>query len=266
MNIILVHGVLGFRERFGVEYFRGVAEHFRAKGLTVLVPELDPTQGIEFRGNQLCDQINAAFGNGSMHPQEKTHIVAHSMGGLDSRYLLSPISGKQLRSPVHSLTTISTPHQGSLIADLIDKPNDLIPFAHLPFNPFGNPLVDGLSALGISLNGLHDLKTASCQAFSVKHVNNPQVAYFSVSGGGRSAFPATASFFLLFHSYISAQTGQSNDGLVTVSSGTWGTFDANTWPGDHAEMVGYNLDNLISLPGFPYLAKFDQLVTTVSVL
>jgi triacylglycerol lipase len=134
----LVHGVLGFRERFGVEYFRGVAKHFRAKSLTVLVPELDPTQGIEFRGNQLCDQINAAFANGSLQAQEKTHIFAHSMGGLDSRYVLSPVSGKQLRSPVHSLTTISTPHRGSLIADAIDKPEDLNPFPHLPFDPTGN--------------------------------------------------------------------------------------------------------------------------------
>jgi triacylglycerol lipase len=263
MNVVLVHGILGFRERFGVEYFRGVAEHFRAKDLTVLVPELDPTQGIEFRGNQLCNQINSAFSNGSLHPQEKTHIIAHSMGGLDSRYVLSPVSGKQLRSPVHSLTTISTPHRGSLIADLIDKPEDLNPFPHLPFDPTGNALELGLAAAGISLNGLRDLKTASCQAFSAKYVDNPHVAYFSVTGSGRPVFPATASCFLLFHSFISAQTGQANDGLVTVNSGMWGSFDPSTWPGDHAEMIGYNLDNLISLPGFPYLAKFDQLVAAV---
>jgi triacylglycerol lipase len=267
MNIILVHGIIGFREKFGVEYFRGVAEHFREKDLTVLVPELDPTQGIEFRGNQLCDQINAGFTNGSLRAQEKTHIFAHSMGGLDSRYVLSPVSGKQLRSPVHSLTTISTPHRGSPIADAIDKPGNLIPFPHLPFNSMSNPLAAALSAAGISLNGLRDLTTASCQAFSAKYVDDPRVAYFSVSGGGRPGFPETASLFLLFHSYISAHTGQVNDGLVTVDSGKWGRFDTtNTWPGDHAEMVGYNLDNLVSLPGFPYLAKFDQLVATVGAI
>src|ERR1700746_2810343 len=52
MNLVLVHGILGFRQKFGVEYFRGVAEHFRAQGFAVLVPELDSTRGIEFRGNQ----------------------------------------------------------------------------------------------------------------------------------------------------------------------------------------------------------------------
>jgi dienelactone hydrolase len=64
MNLVLVHGILGFRKKFGVEYFRGVAEHFRAQGFAVLVPELDPTRGIEFRGNQLGDQINNGFNSG----------------------------------------------------------------------------------------------------------------------------------------------------------------------------------------------------------
>jgi hypothetical protein len=38
MKIVLVHGILGFREKFGIEYFHGVAEYFRAKGLPAFVP------------------------------------------------------------------------------------------------------------------------------------------------------------------------------------------------------------------------------------
>jgi len=266
MNLVLVHGILGFRQKFGVEYFRGVAEHFRAQGFAVLVPELDPTRGIEFRGNQLGDQINNGFNSGLLDRTQKTHIVAHSMGGLDSRYLLSPVSGKQLVAPVRSLTTISTPHQGSPIADLIDKPLDLHPFPHLPFSPAGNPLEFALNELGISLDGLRDLTTASCQAFSAKYSNQPLVAYFSVAGSGRPGFLPTASALLLFHHYIVAKTGKANDGLVAVDSAEWGTFDRATWPADHAEEVGYNLDNLMAPPAFPYLAKFDQIIAKVAAL
>jgi len=266
MNLVLVHGILGFRQKFGVEYFRGVAEHFRARGFAVLVPELDPTRGIEFRGNQLGDQINNGFTSGLLNRTQKTHIVAHSMGGLDSRYLLSPASGKQLVAPVRSLTTISTPHQGSPIADLIDKPLDLHPFPHLPFSPAGKPLEFALNELGISLDGLRDLTTASCQAFSVKYSNQTSVAYFSVAGSGRPGFLPTASALLLFHHYIFAKTGKANDGLVAVDSAEWGTFDPATWPADHAEEVGYNLDNLIALPTFPYLAKFYQIIAKVAAL
>lgn len=263
MNIVLVHGILGFRQKVGVEYFRVVAEHFRSQGFAVLVPELDPTRGIEFRGNQLCDQINDSFDDGLLDRTQKTHIVAHSMGGLDSRYLLSPVSGKKLVAPVRSLTTISTPHQGSLIADLIDKPLDLHPFPHLPFSPAGDPLELALNELGISLDGLRDLTTGSSQAFSARYTDHPSVAYFSVAGSGRLGFAPTASTFLLFHHYIFASTGKPNDGLVTVDSASWGRFDPATWPADHAEEVGYNLDNLILPPAFPYLANFDRIIANV---
>lgn len=266
MNLVFVHGILGFREKFGVEYFRGVAEHFRAQGFAVLVPELDPTQGIEFRGDQLRDQINNAFTNGQLDRAQKTHIAAHSMGGLDSRYLLSPVSGKRLVAPVRSLTTISTPHHGSPIADLIDSPLKLRPFSILPFEGAGDPLELALNELGISLNGLRDLTTVSARAFSAKYTDNPTVAYFSVAGSGRTGSWPTASILLLFHDYIFSNTRELNDGLVTVDSAKWGTFDPVTWDADHAEEVGHNLDNLIALPGFPYLTNFDRIVARVATL
>ena len=267
MNVVLAHGILGFREKFGVEYFRGVAEHLRAQGFSVLVAEVNPTRGVAFRGNKLCDQINNGFSSGLLDPAQKTHIVAHSMGGLDSRYLLSPVGrAKQLVAPVRSLTTISTPHRGSPIADLIDEPFELRRSLHLPFSPASNPLERVLNDLGISLDGLRELTTASCHAFSAKYTNHPSVAYYSVAGSGRRGLLPTASALLVFHRYICARTGKANDGLVTVESAKWGTFDSATWPADHAEEVGYNLDNLILAPAFPYLAKFDRIIARVTKL
>jgi len=57
-----------------------------------------------------------------LDPAQKTHIIAHSMGGLDSRYLLSPDNPTPNRMPIRSLTTIGTPHFGSPIADAVDNP------------------------------------------------------------------------------------------------------------------------------------------------
>src|ERR1700674_2518767 len=120
MNIILVHGILGFSRIGIVDYFRGVAEHFKEKGLLVLAPQLDPTRGIAFRGDQLRDQIQMAFTSGTLDPGQKTHIIAHSMGGLDSRYMLSPANPKPIQVSIRSLTTLGTPHLGSPIADIVD--------------------------------------------------------------------------------------------------------------------------------------------------
>ena len=266
MNIVLVHGILGFRVKFGIEYFRGVAEHFREKGLKIFVPVLDPTQGVDYRGGQLRDQTSAAFGSGTLDPAAKTHIIAHSMGGLDSRWMLSPATPIKIQAPIRSLTTISTPHQGSPVADLIEHPELLSSFPHLPFGLIQNPLQPVLDALGISLNGLRNLTTPSCKAFSAKYVDDPAVAYFSVAGSGRPGFPETAAALLLLYKYISAQTGRANDGLVTVDSAQWGTSDPNAWPCDHGEEVGNNIDNLIMPPAFPWLAKYDGIVAKVVAL
>jgi len=234
--------------------------------MKVFVPTLDPTQGIEYRGGQLRDQIAAAFSSGSLDGGAKTHILAHSMGGLDSRWMLSPANRTGNQAPIRSLTTISTPHQGSPIADLVDRPEQLSSFANLPFGLKIDPLTPVLNALGVSLDGLRNLTTQYCQKFSAACADNPSVAYFSVAGAGRSSFPETAAVFLLFHKYIAALTGEQNDGLVTVASAKWGTLDPNIWPADHGEEVGNNLDNLLLPPAFPWLAKYDQMLARVTAL
>jgi triacylglycerol lipase len=266
MNIILVHGILGFRRKFGIDYFRGIAQRFRENQLKVFVPELDPTHGIEFRGTQLQDQVQTAFSAGDLDPNLKTHIVAHSLGGLDSRYILSSANPRPLQFQIRSLTTIATPHRGAPIADVMDNPAELLPFPHLPFPSAPNLIEPALNALGISLNGMRDLTTRACTTFTEKFPNNPSVAYFSSAGSGRHGFPQTAAAFLLFHQYISAATGQANDGMIPVTSAQWGTFDEATWPGDHGELIGYNLDNLFSPPSFDYLAKYDQIVARAAAL
>lgn len=266
MNIVLVHGILGFREKFGIEYFRGIAEHFQEKGLKVFVPVLDPTRGIEFRGGQLRDQINSALGSGKLDPAQKTHIIAHSMGGLDSRWMLSPANPNRIQASVRSLTTISTPHHGSPIADLLDSPEKLLPFSHLPFGRRPNLLQPALDALGISLDGLRDLTTDYCEkVFNPRYNDNSTVAYFSLAGSGRPGFPGTCRFFALFHQYLLALNDETNDGLVTVPSAQWGAFDTNTWPADHADEVGTDLDT-IGPSSFPWLAKYDQIVAKVASL
>ena len=131
----------------------------------------------------------------------------------------------------------------------------------------GIPLLQRLlAALGISLDGLRNLTTASCTQFNATYTDNPAVAYFSVAGSGRPGFPPTCALFLLFHQCISALTGETNDGLVTLSSAQWGQCDQNTWPADHADEVGTNLDTLGPTPFIPWLAKYDLMVSAVEPL
>src|SRR5687767_667605 len=86
--IVLVHGLLGF-DRVQVanytvaSYFPGIFESLVAGGNRVLVPALSPTGGVAQRGQQLKDFLDKEC------PGEPVHLIAHSMGGLDARYMIS---------------------------------------------------------------------------------------------------------------------------------------------------------------------------------
>src|SRR5262245_12325465 len=86
--IVLVHGLCGF-DRINVwgytvaNYFPGIPGLLRAAGNRVLIPCLSPTRGVADRAAELKDFIERES------PREPVHIMAHSMGGLDARYMVS---------------------------------------------------------------------------------------------------------------------------------------------------------------------------------
>jgi triacylglycerol lipase len=123
--IVLAHGFDGSRtNRWS---FYQVADKLRADGHVVHEAQVSPYKGVPARAAELAAHIDAAQRECRAKPgcdASKVHIIAHSMGGLDSRYLISKLG---YGDRVASLTTISTPHRGSAIADVLLKiiPDDL---------------------------------------------------------------------------------------------------------------------------------------------
>ena len=74
----------------------------------MFVPWLSPTGGVADRAQQLKDFIDR------VSPAEPVHLFAHSMGGLDARYMISCLGMAQR---VLTLTTLGTPHRGTAFAD-----------------------------------------------------------------------------------------------------------------------------------------------------
>lgn len=262
MNIVLVHGILGFRNLVelgpiaGIPYFRSVAGHFIAQGHRVLTVELNRTAGVQKRAGQLGEQIAAALQPGELlDPAQQTHIIAHSMGGLDSRYLLSPANPKPNNLPIRSLTTIGTPHLGSPVADAVDDP-------HTPQN-VKDAIGAVLAKFDISLDGLRDLRTDRCRAFSENHPDRPGVDYSCIAGIGRPGMIKTWLLFVPLHEFLSARTHEDSDGLVTRSSSQWGTPVAE-WPADHVDEIGYSLP--IVPPVFHHLPKYDEILERLAAL
>jgi triacylglycerol lipase len=162
--IVLAHGMSGWKELFGVyEYFYGIPAELRAGGANVYVTSVSAFASSEARGEQLLQQIEyiaAASGAG------KVHLIGHSQGGLDVRYVLAARPDL-----VASVTTVGTPHQGADLADwLLDHTSD---------GGFTRAVIDALgSALGFVLDILAG-------------TDNPQdalAALAQVSSDGMAAF------------------------------------------------------------------------------
>lgn len=216
--IVLVHGLFGFDSlRLGpwliAQYFQGIPEALRQAGNRVLVASLHPTRGIADRARQLKELLERES------PHEPVHLIAHSMGGLDSRYLIARLG---MASRVLTLTTLGTPHRGTAFADwgirrLQRMLQPLFHFANLPYQAF------------------FDLTTARCAEFNRQTPDAAGVRYFSVAGDFQLHWlmpewqiPAR----ILYHSE------GPNDGVVSVASASWGE-DVTTWDGDHLNLINW---------------------------
>lgn len=276
MNIVLAHGILGFKKIGKIAYFNGIKDYLEKRHrIKVLVTEVSPTGSVAERGAQLGQQIRDELGNSAspvLNPNEPTHIIAHSMGGLDSRYILSPKNENNIADVITSLTTIGTPHRGSPIADLLYPILDgKSRFSFLEL--WERKTQDFLDYFGISSEGLRDLTTKVLTEFDRETVDSDQVHYFWTGGVGRSGSGSRTSFpFLATYQYL-YRTGRTeeerkNDGVVTLASARHGEQIGRDWLADHADEVGHDLNNplMIRTRAFAYLDAYDEIIARISPL
>jgi len=216
--IVLVHGLLGVtRVQVGdwtlANYFGQIPELLKAAGNRVLQPQLSLTGGVQERAGQLKEFLDRET------PSEPIHLIAHSMGGLDSRYLISRLG---LASRVLSLTTIGTPHRGSPFADWGVR--------HL--ERFVKPLLEWF---GIPRQAFYDLTTAKCRTFNDEVPDAANVRYFSVAGRHEGNWGSPE--WQLPHQIVLRAEGP-NDGLVSVISATYGEA-TDIWDGDHLSLINW---------------------------
>jgi triacylglycerol lipase len=266
MNLILTHGFLGSRHFFGINYFNCVKEFlektFDALPLRVLVTEVEPLGEVQLRGKtQLRDHIEDAFNKHILDPDENTHLIAHSMGGLNARFCLSPKNPGNIADRITSLITIGTPHRGSPVADLLSA-------GSLPFSSEIRSIFSlSLEEIDISLSGIDDLTTETAKRFNQQTPDHPKVQYRSYAGKGRTGTNPTCALLLPTYALISKTTGEENDGLVTVTSASWGQL-IGIWPADHADEIGHDLDGGVSAKpqAFDFLLEYKKIVDGIKEL
>lgn len=224
--IVLAHGLLGFDElrlagkHFkGLQYWRGITEALQANGIEVIIARVPPSASIEERAAKLSKDIEEKAGGKSVN------IIAHSMGGLDARYMISQLRPENVK--VLSLTTIASPHRGSYFADFIL--HEIGP-TYLP------KLYKWFTNHGISTGAFNQLTQKYMQEeFNPKTPDVPGVQYFSY---GATVEPYFFSPFRQPHAIIQKHEGP-NDGLVSVQSAQWGTYKGTLIGCSHLDLINW---------------------------
>ncbi|KAF8745099.1 hypothetical protein AX14_010570 [Amanita brunnescens Koide BX004] len=227
--IVFCHGLLGFDSvtigppiaPLQVGYWRGIKEVLEANGTEVLITRVPATSSYVDRAKVLKEKISQAYAGRSIH------LIAHSMGGLDCRYLAAHLTDRDFR--ILSITTIATPHRGSSFAD------------HFLETVGRQRLPQVLSLLDLLPNGGGDGKAFEC--LTVEHMRQfnqdtpdvPDIKYFS---WGAMYRPGLIDTWKYPHSVILEKEGE-NDGLVSVESAKWGTYLGTLEHVNHLDLVGW---------------------------
>ena len=162
MNLVFASGFLIPQRILGIDYFRGLRDRIAAAGQHVaLFPDVPPLDSSKERAPVLANAISAKF------PEGPIHIIAHSMAGLDGRVLIgNNLNG--LADRIASLTTLSTPHHGSPVADLLAGSD------HAP-----SRIVAALDQLGIKTEALKNLTTSAAEHVPDVAKTHPRIRYRS---------------------------------------------------------------------------------------
>ena len=111
--ILLVHG-MGFRDE-PICYWGRIPKVLRAHGAEVFFGGQEANASVERNAELLVKRLERVLAETGA---EKVNVIAHSKGGMETRYLISTL--KQ-GGRIASLTSISTPHNGSKAMDWLMK-------------------------------------------------------------------------------------------------------------------------------------------------
>lgn len=258
--IVLAHGFNGSPENeWGVN--PNIIAALRADGQQVYVARVSPFKSVEFRGGELAAEIDKALAE---FETDKVNLIAHSMGGLDSRFAISSLG---YNTKVASLVTIASPHHGTLVADAA---LGLIPeFADDTVNAltraFARTFTDPELASDSDLrDAFTSLAENSSEAFNAANPDVIGVYYQSWAGvsnlfripnpkditectkeGGKMYLNKAGTRDFMdsavqpMAAIVSRGTFEPNDGMSTVASARHGDFKGCI-PTDHYDQVGQN--------------------------
>ena len=210
--ILLVHGC-GFRDYRYINYWGRIPKVLQKEGARIFYGYQDSWATIETNAGMLAKRVNEILEETGA---EKLNLIAHSKGGLDSRYMITTLG---LADKIATLTTVSTPHRGSRTLDKLYKaPGFLFKLVGIYVNFVNRMLGDKKPDF---VRTCHQFTTAEAERFNKENPDAEGVFYQSYA----TVMKHPMSDFLLWicNAVISRVEGE-NDGLVAAWSAKWTNF------------------------------------------
>lgn len=212
--IILVHGIF-FRDWQLVNYWGRIPATLIKNGAKVYYGKQQSSLAVADSAAELKKTILDVIKESGA---EKVNIIAHSKGGLDSRYAISCLG---MDKYVATLTTMNTPHEGCDMVDyLLEKvPDGLKSFLENKYNTIFHKLGDTAPDF---MAGVNDLSAINRKEQNKKMPDSPNVSYRSymtvMRESGSAGFPLNIGYLLI------KKLNGANDGLVWEESAKHGDF------------------------------------------
>lgn len=223
--IILAHGLAASDRSARHPAWGRIPETLRARGAVVYCGGQDAWGSIETGAAQLARTVRRAMAEQHC---KRVNIIAHSKGGLEARYL---ISGMGFGEKIASLSTVSTPHRGSRVAEILlyarpgvalwARRNDAYWAAHGDEKPE-------------TLRAGEQLTPRYLAQFNRENPDAPAVFYQSWGTEIRRTHGDTA--MMLTRGLFYPAHGVS-DGLVTPDSAKWGSYRGTLQNVSHQQAV-----------------------------
>lgn len=210
--VLLVHG-MGFRDGRYINYWGRIPAKLEENGCKVCYGNQDSNGTVESNGAFLAEKIREIIEETGA---AKLNVIAHSKGGLDIRYAISSL---KMSPYIASLTTISTPHHGSLTVDkLLRLPEFMIKIAA------------GCGDIWLRICGdknpntyevFKTFTTAAAEDFNRNNPDAPEVYYQSYAFIMKHVW---SDLFMLVPGIVVKFFEGPNDGLLAPRATRWTNF------------------------------------------
>jgi triacylglycerol lipase len=251
--IMLVQGILAFDSIAGIDYWYKISEKLESEGAKVYTAHISAFNGSIARGEQLIEELdNIRAVDSSI---QKFNLVAHSQGGLTSRYVMSVRPDL-----VASVTTMGSPHQGAPISDVLNQvfpENTLLGKTFEVIGDAAGVLIDTLSGDGLgkgntraltkefttagaaNFNAIYPagLPTTACgDGPSSVTLHGHEINLYSW-GGGDTFTNALDPLDYLFSVTGLLFSGESNDGITGICSSHFGKVIRDDYKMNHGDLI-----------------------------